>query len=146
MLSCRPSNKRVTKRILSFYWKHFIAKKALLCNVMDKCAIQQNNKAAGHSKLLRWLDQHSREHNVRSSNSSSDAKLKLKSGQERERNKNIQKTIAAISWAEYFYWRKLREVCRKFFIFSSLCAFSPPSLIIGASSFSLRKLLQIYKK
>lgn len=99
----------------SEYWKklkvlkvfyHFISA-ILLPNkvwcVKVKHAIKQNNKAAVHSKLLRWLDQHSREHNVRSSNSFSDAKLKPKSGQERQRNKKRQKTIAAISWAKYFY-------------------------------------------
>ena len=91
------------KKVLLYeseYWKklkvlkvfyHFISN-ILLPNkvwcVKVKRAIKQNNKAAVHSKLLRWLDQHSREHNVRSSNSFSDAKLKLKSGQERQRNKN----------------------------------------------------------
>ena len=59
-----------------------------MCAVKVKCAIKQNNKAAVHSKLLRWLDQHSPEHNVRSSNSFSDAKLKLKSGQERQKERD----------------------------------------------------------
>ena len=111
--------------ILSFYFAILLPNKVWCVKV--KHAIKQNNKAAVHSKLLRWLDQHSREHNVRSSNSFSDAKLKPKSGQERQRNKNRQKTIAAISWAKYFFlsysnksWERVARSFSYFHLFVQL--------------------------
>ena len=140
-------NLNIGKRILSFIQPFY-------CQIRSECvkvkrAIKQNNKASVHSKLLRWLDQHSREHNVRSSHSFSDAKLKPKSGQERQRHKKrhrrpLQQLVEpSIFTVEQ---QKLREGCKKFFIFSSLCAISPSSLIIGAFFIIRRKLLQLHKK